>query len=628
MLRAAQLLLPALAAGLLGLRLLLPDRLDDCTRARLGRIAGGALALCVVAAGLMLAGHARMLLPDEPLSERMGAALTTWIGRVLVAQALCAALALVSLAIGGWTRVAAGLALAAAAGGALRGHVIASGDGGVLDIAAVVHLALATLWVAGLGALVTCRALEARGRFGGRWRDVLQAFSPWALRGMVLLLATGVMLADRTVASGAALLATPYGHWLLAKLGCIVAALFCAGRLRRWLARGTSADHGRAAAWLALESALCVLIVAAAVEVATTIPAAHDVIDWPFPFRIAPTAAWLQSRWTALWPALLAPIPATTGALLAWRRRHRSAWQAGAIATTGLVAGIALAVPALSVDAYPTTYLHSPVPYDTGSVTAGARLYRQWCVDCHGLQGRGDGPLAGQLPVRAANLTEPHVQWHTHGDLYWWLSEGMGRSGMPGFRDRLSADERWQLLNYLSALSLGHEARPVTGRIIPNDPWLPAIDLRHADTTNELRSLAGWRRQEQPVLLAFADDPAQARRLGALADARTQAGVQAVAVLSPAAATSARPPGWDAVVDETGDVAAAWALYRRTLEDPDFDDERVSAGGLLFLIDRFGFVRARWTATTPLPGVDEVAAMVAGLAREPRIRDADIHGPR
>jgi putative copper resistance protein D len=82
------------------------------------------------------------------------------------------------------------------------------------------------------------------------------------------------------------------------------------------------------------------------------------------------------------------------------------------------------------------------------------------------------------------------------------------------------------------------------------------------------------------------------------------------------------------VVDQAGDLGAAWALYRRTLEDPDFDDERASAGGLLFLIDRFGFVRARWTTTTPLPGVDEVATMVASLAREPRIRNADIHGTR
>ena len=238
MLRAAQLLLPALAAGLLGLRLLFPDCFDDRSRALLGRIAGGALALCIIASGLMLAGHARMLLPEQPLAETMGAALTTWIGRVLAAQALCAALALASLAIAGWPRVATGLALAAATGGALRGHVIASGDGGALDIAAVLHLTLASLWIAGLGALVACRALEVRGRFGGRWRDVLQAFSPWALRGMVLLLATGLLLADRTVASGAALLATPYGHWLLAKLGFIVAALFCAGRLRRWLPHG------------------------------------------------------------------------------------------------------------------------------------------------------------------------------------------------------------------------------------------------------------------------------------------------------------------------------------------------------------------------------------------------------
>lgn len=628
MLRAAQLLLPAIAAGLLGLGLLNAPRLDARSHALLRRVAGAALTLSVVASVLMLLGHARMLLPDEPFAEAAGAALTTWIGRVLAGQALCAAAALASLIVAGWARLGAGLALAAAAGGALRGHVIAAGDAGALDIAALAHLMLASLWVAGLSALVACRALQARGRFSGSWRDILQAFSPWALRGMVLLLATGVLLADRTVASGAALLATPYGQWLLAKLGFIAAALFCAARLRRWLARGPAGDHGSAPAWLALETALCVLVVATAAELATIIPAAHDLIAWPFPFRIAPTAAWLQNGWAALWPALLALALAASAVLVALRRRHRSAWQAWAIAAAGLSTGTALAVPALSVDAYPTTYLHSPVPYDATSVAAGARLYRQWCVDCHGQQGRGDGPVSGQLPTRPANLTEAHVQWHTHGDLFWWLSEGMGSSGMPGFRDRLSADERWQLLNFLSALSLGHEARPVSGRIVPDDPWLPAIDLRHADAAGESRSLSEWRRREQPVLLAFADDPVQLRRLDGLAGARTRAGVQAVAVLSREAAAAPRPAGWDMVVDDAGDLGTAWALYRRTLEDPDFDDERSSAGGLLFLIDRFGFVRARWSATTPLPGVDELAAMVARLAREPRIRNADIHGIR
>ncbi len=564
--------------------------------------------------------HGQVLLPDGTLAECAAAALSTWIGQTTAVQGAIALLALGSLAIASMPRVALGLAVLAAAVAALRGHVIASGESGAAAIAAVVHVSLASLWTAGLTALVAARVLVKRGELApGDWAASLRAFSSRALPGMLVLLASGVLLADRTVASGAALLATPYGQGLLVKLAAVAGALGCAGKLRGWLARPESADRGRPGPWLVLEAVFALCIVSAAGWIAATIPAAHDVIDWPFSFRVAPTAAWLQQGGGAGLPVALAVGIVVVTSILAWRYRRRGRWRAPVIVLTGLSASVGLAVPALSVDAYPTTYLHSPVPFEAGAVAAGARLYRQWCTDCHGAQGRGDGPLAGDLPARPANLTEPHVQWHTHGDLYWWLTTGIPRSGMPGFRDRLSDDERWQLLNFLTALSLGYEARTVTETL---------RDVRYTDADGAFASLSEWRRRERPVLLAFAGDTEQLRRLDPLAAVPERAGVQAVVVVPRLVAAEPQPEGWDRVVDVHGDIAAAWSLYRRTLEDPDFGDERPATGGLLFLIDRFGFVRARWTVAAALPTRDEVAALVVRLADEPQLRTADIHGPQ
>lgn len=35
----------------------------------------------------------------------------------------------------------------------------------------------------------------------------------------------------------------------------------------------------------------------------------------------------------------------------------------------------------------------------------GKALYRRFCASCHGVEGRGDGPVAGSLKVEVPNLT-------------------------------------------------------------------------------------------------------------------------------------------------------------------------------------------------------------------------------
>lgn len=38
-------------------------------------------------------------------------------------------------------------------------------------------------------------------------------------------------------------------------------------------------------------------------------------------------------------------------------------------------------------------------------VTAGQMYYKQYCATCHGLNGKGDGPMAKQLKEKPADLT-------------------------------------------------------------------------------------------------------------------------------------------------------------------------------------------------------------------------------
>ena len=75
---------------------------------------------------------------------------------------------------------------------------------------------------------------------------------------------------------------------------------------------------------------------------------------------------------------------------------------------------------------------------------------------CHGAGGRGDGPLAGKLPIRPADLTEPHLFAHKIGEIFWWVSYGRDNGVMPGFADKLTPDQRWDLINFVSGADGGY----------------------------------------------------------------------------------------------------------------------------------------------------------------------------
>lgn len=94
----------------------------------------------------------------------------------------------------------------------------------------------------------------------------------------------------------------------------------------------------------------------------------------------------------------------------------------------------------------------NPIPMSAASVAAGEKAFQANCVACHGASGRGDGPMAQILNPPPADLTASHVDTHTDGDIYGWVKNGYPGSAMPGFSDKLSETEMWQLVNYVRSL--------------------------------------------------------------------------------------------------------------------------------------------------------------------------------
>jgi putative copper resistance protein D len=300
----------------------------------------------------------------------------------------------------------------------------------------------------------------------------------------------------------------------------------------------------------------------------------------------------------------------------------------------GLPVGLWLLVQALAIDAYPTTYLRPAIPYQALSIANGQRLYQEYCAVCHGIGGAGDGPVAATLMPPPANLTAKHATDHTVGDLFWWLSYGIAGSAMPGFHDRLSTDDRWDLINFLRTLAAAEQARTL-GPHVAADPWLVAPDFSYTTTAGEGQALKDHRGRNV-VLLVFFRLPGSADRLRQLHDLAPRLqrlGGEVLAVPLAADRTEesrelSAAPRLSIVADGAAEAAITYTLFRKSLSPmgrlpiPPFPSH------LEFLIDRQGYVRARWLpGSGPLWAEGEaLMAAVEQLNREkPRAPAPDDH---
>ncbi len=104
--------------------------------------------------------------------------------------------------------------------------------------------------------------------------------------------------------------------------------------------------------------------------------------------------------------------------------------------------------------AAPSTGVVNPIPPNVDSIARGKALYEVNCVPCHGVAGKGDGPVGLTLNPRPADLTLHAIPGvHTDAALYDWITNGFPGSVMLAFSDRLTNDERWHLVNFIRTLA-------------------------------------------------------------------------------------------------------------------------------------------------------------------------------
>jgi putative copper resistance protein D len=442
---------------------------------------------------------------------------------------------------------------------------------------------------------------------------------------MALLVVTGVANAWFQVGSVPALVGTRYGWLLLVKLSLLLPVLGLARYNRRLLPRlaGDGDTIGRPAMGklgrsIAAEAGLGLLIVLVTTGLSLSPPAVHDPVWWPFSERYAwDVAAAVPGGATRL---LIGAQLAFVGLLAVIVGLLFRSWRVLLVGAGGLamVFGLSLGLPPMTVDAYPTTFQRSSVPYHAVSVASGAALFRTHCTVCHGVGGRGDGPGGAGLPRPPADLTAPHTAQHTAGDMFWWLTHGIPAGGMPPFAGALGEEERWDLINFIRALASGERARQMTPVVQPGRPWLVAPDFTIAVGPAPPRGLKELR-DRWMVHLVFFSLPESRPRLIQLAEAYNTlqaTGTEVIAVPRDNGAhiirrLGGRPPLlFPVITDGAAEIAASYALLGRGLGPRETSPGAAPPVHVEFLLDRQGYVRARWLPGAPGRGWDSLQALV------------------
>jgi mono/diheme cytochrome c family protein len=102
-------------------------------------------------------------------------------------------------------------------------------------------------------------------------------------------------------------------------------------------------------------------------------------------------------------------------------------------------------------DTIPAEFVGKTNPLGPDAATAGAEIFKNNCVPCHGGQGHGDGPAGAALDPKPKNLAvfAPMV-----GDdyLYWRINAGKEGTSMVAWKGVLTEEQIWQVVSFIRTL--------------------------------------------------------------------------------------------------------------------------------------------------------------------------------
>lgn len=520
----------------------------------------------------------------------------------------------------------------------------------------VTHILMAGVWFGALPAFLFIvfdrHSCEKKGAQLALNVESLKKFSFVALPVMIIIILSGLILTDRMVGDCYhALVASTYGWSLIIKVSLLIIILIIAFQARsKWLplfAQVCDTDNHsnveqkdyhldrdtpfvgvkKLRKWIRIEFLFALLLVLFATILSNAVPAKHAVIEnWPYSFRFTIDGTLGAGSWeepgTQFFLALgIILLITAVGLFLLAVRQDKSFRKYKIAALASLLACLVITLTQVAVEAYPETYRDSPVPFDAISISNGSAHFSEFCANCHGSQGAGNGILAKTLPIIPTDLlTDLYTARRTNGDFFHWISYGIEDAGMPGFSKNLEEEDRWDIVNYVRALSNGYLTRWLGPKVTGHKSLLVVPDFQfttYAGVTSTLKEY----QQSKNVILVFFSLPSSLERLQVLNKNYEKFKNSNTVILAVPLdkqsetdiASFAENSSLEVVREGWSEIKDSYILYRRTLKDPDTLGKGDIPNHMEFMVDQSGYLRARWIPALDQSGWDNLALLANQL---------------
>lgn len=94
----------------------------------------------------------------------------------------------------------------------------------------------------------------------------------------------------------------------------------------------------------------------------------------------------------------------------------------------------------------------NPIAKTDESILAGRQSYARFCVECHGLDGRGHTEMNEFLATKPADLTKPGWKYGTDDAVVFGIVKNGTPNDMPAFAEKFNDESMWNIVNYLESL--------------------------------------------------------------------------------------------------------------------------------------------------------------------------------
>ena len=123
----------------------------------------------------------------------------------------------------------------------------------------------------------------------------------------------------------------------------------------------------------------------------------------------------------------------------------------------------------------------NPYPATAADLERGKRIYQQFCVNCHGVVGDGEGPAARYIqnppPLNFTTLRGRLWNGRTIGGIFYYqIMNGITGTAMPYFKRELESEKIWDVSNYIAVSFMGYTDAQIQPRGIDAAYELPWVN--------------------------------------------------------------------------------------------------------------------------------------------------------